>query len=59
MTTEVIYEERGSDWSNQVYAVGTTRWLRDQTLPLFVKGVTVRLGDCYTSRTQNAVRRDQ
>ena len=30
------------------------------TRPFFcVKGVAVRLGDCYTSRTQNAVRRDQ
>ena len=39
MTTDVIYEECGSDWSHQVSAVGTTRWLqRDQTLPLSVKG---------------------
>jgi len=35
MTTNAIYEERGSDWSHQVSAMGTTRWLqRDQTLPL-------------------------
>jgi len=35
MTTDAIYEECGSDWSHQVSAVGTTRWLqRDQTLPL-------------------------
>ena len=40
MTTDAIYEERGSDWSHQVSAVGTTRWLqRDQTLPLSAKGV--------------------
>ena len=40
MTTDAIYEERGSDWSHQVSAVGTTQWLqRDQTLPLSVKGV--------------------
>ena len=32
---DLIYEERGSDWSHQVSAVGTTRWLQhDQTLPL-------------------------
>jgi len=35
MTMDAIYEERISDWSNQVSAVGTTQWLqRDQTLPL-------------------------
>ena len=40
MTTDAIYEERGSDWSHQVSAVGTTRWLQhDQTLPLSAKGV--------------------
>ena len=40
MTTDVIYEEHGSDWSHQVSAVATARWLqRDQTLPLSVKGV--------------------
>ena len=40
MTTDVIYEEHGSDWSHQVSVVATTRWLqRDQTLPLSVKGV--------------------
>ena len=40
MTTDAIYEECGSDWSHQVSAVGTTRWLqRDQTLPLSAKGV--------------------
>ena len=38
MTTNVIYEEHGSDWSHQVSAVGTTRWLqRDQILPLSCK----------------------
>jgi len=32
--------KRGSDWSHQVSAMGTTRWLqRDQTLPLSAKGV--------------------
>ena len=40
MTTDAICEERGSDWSNQVSVVATTRWLQcDQTLPLSVKGV--------------------
>ena len=40
MTTDAIYEERGSDWSQQVSVVATTRWLqRDQTLPLSAKGV--------------------
>ena len=40
MTTDVIYEEYRSDWSHQVSAVETTRWLqRDQTLPLSTKGV--------------------
>ena len=40
MTMDAIFEERESDWSHQVSAVGTTRWLqRDQTLPLSVKGV--------------------
>ena len=35
MTMDVIYKERGSDWSHQVSAVGTTRWLQhDHTLPL-------------------------
>ena len=37
MTTDASYEERKSDWSHQVSAVGTTRWL--QTLPLSAKGV--------------------
>ena len=47
MTTGVIYEERGSDWSRQVSVVATTRWLqRDQTLPLSVKGVA-----CETIQT--------
>ena len=37
---DVIYEERGSDWSHQVSAVVTTQWLqRDQTLPLSANGV--------------------
>ena len=40
MTTDTIYEERVSDWSHQVSAVVTTRWLQhDQTLPLSEKGV--------------------
>ena len=40
---DAIYEERGSDWSNQVSAVVTTRWLqRDQTLPLSAKGVACK-----------------
>ena len=40
MTTNAICKERGSDWSHQVSAVATTRWLPcDQTLPLSVKGV--------------------
>jgi len=40
MTTDAIYEKRGSDWSHQVFVMGTTRWLqRDQTLPLSAKGV--------------------
>ena len=40
MATDAIYEERRSDWSRQASVVATTRWLqRDQTLPLFVKGV--------------------
>ena len=40
MTADTICEERGSDWSNQVSVVATTRWLQyDQTLPLSVKGV--------------------
>ena len=40
MATDAIFEERESDWSHQVFAVGTTRWLQcDQTLPLSVKGV--------------------
>ena len=40
MTTDAIYEERGSDWLRQVSVVATTRWLqRHQTLPLSAKGV--------------------
>ena len=40
MTTDVIYEERGSDWSHQVSVVATTRWLQyDQTLAPSAKGV--------------------
>ena len=32
MTTDALYEDRGSDWSQQVSVVATTRWLqRDQT----------------------------
>ena len=35
MTTDTIYEERRSDWSHQVSAMGTTQWLQhDQTLLL-------------------------
>jgi len=30
MTTDAMYEERGSDWSHRVSAVGTTRLQRDQ-----------------------------
>ena len=38
MTTDAICEERGSDWSHQVSAMGTTQWLQcDQTLS--AKGV--------------------
>ena len=49
MTTNAIYEEHGSDWSHQVSAVGTTRWLQhDQTLPLSAKGVA-----CETRRYLN------
>jgi len=49
MTTDVIYAECGSDWSDIASAVGTTRWLQhDQTLPLSAKGVacktTLQLG---------------
>ena len=34
MIMDAIYEERGSNWSHQVSAMGTTQWLqRDQTLP--------------------------
>ena len=45
MTTDAIYEERGSDWSQQVSVVATTRWLqRDQTLPLSAKVWLARLG---------------
>jgi len=40
MTTDAIYEECRSDWSQQDLVVGTTQWLqRDQTLPLSAKGV--------------------
>ena len=43
MTTVALYEERGSDWSHQVFSVATTRWLqRDQTLPLSEKGVACK-----------------
>ena len=35
MTTDTIYEKRRLDWSHQVSAMGTTRWLQhDQTLLL-------------------------
>ena len=37
---DAIFKEHGSDWSHQVSAVGTARWLqRDQTLPLSAKGM--------------------
>ena len=40
MITNVIYEECGSHWSDQLSAVVTTQWLQcDQTLSLSVKGV--------------------
>jgi len=40
MTTDAIYKERGPDWSHQVSAVGTSRWLQcDQNVPLSAKGV--------------------
>ena len=40
MTTDAVYKEHRSDWSHQVSALATTRWLQhDQTLPLSVKGV--------------------
>ena len=43
-----IYEERGSDWSRQVSAMVTTRWLQcDQTLPL-CEGYGLQ--DYFTSR---------
>jgi len=43
MTMDASYEERGSDWSHKVSAVGTTQWLqRDQTLPLSAKGVACK-----------------
>ena len=45
-TTDVIYEERRSDWSCQVSVMATTRWLqRDQTLPLSAKGVACETMD--------------
>ena len=35
MKTDIIYEECGSHWSQQVSAVATTQWLQHhQTLPL-------------------------
>ena len=34
MTTDAIYEEHGSHWSQQASAMVTTRWMQcDQTLP--------------------------
>ena len=40
MTTDAIGKEHRYDWSHQVSGVGTTlRLQRDQTLPLFAKGV--------------------
>ena len=59
---DAIYKERGSDWSHQVFVMGTTPWLqRDQTLPLSVNGVAcetnpfpffVEVGLAYENRTQ-------
>ena len=41
---DVIYEERRSDWSHQVSAVATTRWLQcDQALCLSARVWLVRL----------------
>ena len=52
MTMDVIYEERKSDWSHQVSAVGTSRWLqRDQTLPLSCEGCGLR---DYTEQHQKS-----
>ena len=46
MTTDVIYKDCRSDWSHQVSAMGTTRWLkRDQTLPLSAKGVACKTSE--------------
>ena len=39
LTTDVIYKQRGSDWSHQVSPVVTTQ--HDQTLP-FAKGVACK-----------------
>ena len=45
MTTDTIYEERGSHWAQQVSTMVATRWLQhDQTFPFLVKCVA-----CETS----------
>ena len=50
MTMDVIYEERRSDWSHQVSAVATTRWLQcDQALCLSAKSVA-----CETKEIQHS-----
>ena len=44
MTMDATDEKRRSDWSHQVSAMGTTRWLQgDQTLPLSAKGVACEI----------------
>ena len=58
MTTDAIYEEHRSDWSNQVSVVVTTRWLqRDQTLPLSVKGVACETICLLDHRTDISMQR--
>ena len=45
ITTDAIYEERGSDWSHHVSAVATIWLLQcDQTPPLSAKGVAYETG---------------
>ena len=42
--------ECGSDWSHQVSAAATTRWLQhDQTLSLSAKGMACKTKDVYPS----------
>ena len=63
MTMDGIYEEHRSDWSRQVSAVVTTRWLQcDQTLPLSVKGVaceTIETLGCLAEESHSTVRSDK